>query len=91
MLQKLYDLLKNSQGEMTKTDLCRELNISPARLDNMLEILAQTGKIKMVMGREAFQCTDATSCPSTGKACPGPAHCALLMHMPVGIKIDLDA
>lgn len=87
MIHDLLGLLKEKQGNVTKTELCRELNVSPARLDNMLLVLEQKGKIRFTPDSDTDSCKDVHQCPTTGKDCPGPTYCVLLMEMPLGIEI----
>ena len=72
---------------MSKETLCQELDISIARLEQMLAILIQKGKIQVIFGEGLSACQDVSACPSTGKACPGPSYCALLMHMPMTVEV----
>ena len=87
MMQQLLDLLAANQADLTKTYLCRELNVSPARLDNMLMVLEQKGRIRVGLNKEIEVCKQHNSCPTTGKTCSGPENCILVMKMPLGIVV----
>jgi len=90
MMQELLTLLAANQADLTKTSLCRQLNVSPARLDNMLMVLEQKGRIRLALNEKVELCKQHSDCPSTGKACTGTENCILLMKMPLGIEIIAD-
>ena len=87
MMHQLLDLLASNQEDLTKDDVCHQLNISPTRLENMLMVLEQKGKVRVALNDKIELCKQHASCPSTGKACPGPENCILIMKMPLGIEV----
>jgi len=77
MLARLLELLYSHQGEIDRHQLCATLGISPAMLQNYLDILVRTGRIAPIK-----TCTQAETCLSSRKTCPGPEACSLVMLAP---------
>jgi hypothetical protein len=89
MLARLLKLLLARQGEIDQRQLCAELGISTVMLQNYLDVLVRTGRISPYQpGGTA--CNQAENCLSSGKTCPGPEECPLLMLAPRQISITFE-
>lgn len=91
MLSQLLKLIESHQGELSRDELCAELGISLDTLQNLLDILARKGKIILSEGGLSA-CKAADTCLSSGRSCPGPEHCSLVLLAPkqFSIKIVTD-
>ena len=88
MLTALLEILESRQGEIDQHQLCADLGISPDTLQNLLDLLVRKGRINSPQ-MAASACCPAKNCLSTGKTCPGPEACELVMLAPKQIKITL--
>ena len=89
MLSRLLELLQSSQGEIDQHQLCDVLGISTVMLNNYLDVLVLTGRISPYQpGGTA--CNLAKNCLSSGKTCPGPEECPLVMIAPGKISFSLQ-
>ena len=88
MLSQLLKLIESHQGEMTREELCAELGISPDTLQNLLDILARKGKIFLSAGGLSA-CKAADSCLSSGRSCPGPEKCSLVLLAPRQFSVQI--
>ncbi len=66
MLAHLLNLLQARQGEIDQHQLCTELGISPAMLQNYLDVLVRTGRISPYQTGETA-CNQVETCLSSGK------------------------
>ena len=89
MLARLLELLQSRQGEIDQHQLCAELGISPVMLQNYLDVLVRTGRISPY-STHASACHQTETCLCSGKTCPGPEECPLVMLAPRQISFSLQ-
>ena len=89
MLARLLELLQSRQGEIDQHQLCAELGISPGMLQNYLDVLVRTRRISPYF-TNGSACNQAATCLSSGKTCPGPEECPLVMVAPRQISFSLQ-
>lgn len=88
MLSQLLRLIETHQGELSREDLCAELDISPDTLRNLLDILVRKEKIILTEGGLS-SCKASDTCLSSGRICPGPDQCSLILLAPRQFSITL--
>ncbi|MFN2143831.1 MAG: FeoC-like transcriptional regulator [Anaerolineales bacterium] len=89
MLTELLRLIETHSGELSQKDLCTRLGISADTLQNLLDILVRKGRITLDKGGISA-CKAAETCFSTGKTCPGPEHCQLILLAPKQFIIKIN-
>ncbi len=69
-LRRLIDLLESSRGMLSIQDLARELDLSPGRVEGMVEFWIRKGRIQIVSGQP-----DCAACGIKGE-------CSLAVDLP---------
>jgi len=88
MIARLLELLQSHPGEIDQQTLCAELGISPVMLQNYLDVLVRTGRISPSKTSEPA-CSQGKNCLTSGKTCPGPEECPLVMLSPNQVSFSL--
>lgn len=78
MLTTLLNLLETRHGEVNTDQICTELGITQDTLMNLLDLLLRKGYISKSQP-EGSLCSQVESCISTGRGCPGPEDCTLVL------------
>ena len=81
MFSELIALLQSHQGEISQEEICAKMDISPATLQNIVDILIRKGKI-VIIENGISACQNAATCHTKGSACPGPQNCSLILLRP---------
>lgn len=81
MFSELLALLQEHRGKISQEEICAKLEISPATLQNVIDILIRKGRI-VIHENGLSACQAAETCPSTGGTCPGPQKCTLILLRP---------
>lgn len=89
MLTELLKLIETHPGELSRDELCTQLDISADTLQNLLDILIRKGRITLDKS-EISACKSGEACFSTGKACPGPEHCQLILLAPKQFSVKIN-
>ncbi|MCB2178889.1 FeoC-like transcriptional regulator [bacterium] len=88
MLSELLKLIETHHGDLSQDELCTELGISADTLQNLLDILVRKGRITLDK-HGITACKADETCFSTGKICPGPEHCQLILLAPKQFTIKI--
>ena len=89
MLTQLLNLIKTHHGELSQDELCNRLDIPADTLQNLLDILVRKGRITLDKAGIAA-CKSGEACFSTGKTCPGPQDCQLILLAPKQFTVKIN-
>jgi len=90
MLTELLKLIETHPGELSRDEICVQLGISADTLQNLLDLLVRKGRI--TLDKEGISaCKAGEACFSTGKSCPGPEHCRLILLAPKQFSVTINS